>query len=342
MKKPLLQKETRVWRTYKGGRMLDEYLGKENPCDTDRPEDWISSFVEAKNKNYVRGEGITTVVRDGVEMPITEAVSVDDFGQGRTESGVLIKLLDAAERLGIQVHPTPEFSRANFGTGYGKTECWHILGARDDADASIYIGFKEGITRERWEELFKKQDVDGMLDALHRFQVKPGDTVLVRAGTPHAIGAGCFLLEIQEPTDYTMRVEKITVAGDALTPHQIHYGVGEEKLFDCFVYEGLSEKAARERFFLKARREVSYTTLVDYNDTPHFALATLAQGDKIERDSFLTLVVTEGGELSVGGEIYRLKRADKLFVPAGLGEIRSLGARAIVCLPPRKLSEKEG
>ena len=336
MKKPLFQNETRVWRTYRGGKMLDRFLGKQICEDTTYPEDWISSFVEAKNKNYIPGEGLTRVILDGEELPITEAVSPDDFGEGRGESGVLIKLLDAAERLGIQVHPTPEFSRENFGTDYGKTECWHILGARENTDASIYIGFKEGITRERWEELFRSQDIDGMLASLHRFSVKPGDTVLVRAGTPHAIGAGCFLLEIQEPTDYTMRVEKITVAGDVLTPHQIHYGVGEERLFDCFVYEGLTESEARERFFLPERRETGFTTLVDYSDTPCFALVRLASGDEIERESFLTLVITEGGELSAGGENYSVKRGDKLFVPAGSGRIKMKSASAIVCLPPRK------
>ena len=336
MKKPLFQKETRVWRTYKGGKMLDAYLGKDTAADTAYPEDWISSFVEAKNKNYIEGEGITTVIKDGAEMPITEAVTTEDFGEGRADSGVLIKLLDAAERLGIQVHPTPDFSRANFGTDYGKTECWHILGAREGENASIYIGFKQGITREKWEELFRAQDIPGMLASLHRFEVKPGETVLVRAGTPHAIGAGCFLLEIQEPTDYTMRVEKITVAGDALTPHQIHYGVGEEKLFDCFLYDGLTEEEARDRFFLKPRRVEGSTTLVDYSDTPCFALSTLGDGDFIERDHFLTLVITSAGEISVGDDTYTAQRGDKLFVPAGSGRITMKGATAIACMPPKR------
>ncbi len=337
MKKPFLQKETRVWRTYKGGKLLDEFLGKSDPHDTECPEDWISSFVEAKNKNYIPGEGITTVTVGGKEMPITEAVEDGDFGEGRTDSGVLIKLLDAAERLGIQCHPDPAFSRIHFGTDYGKTECWYVLGSRDDMDASIYIGFKEGISRDKWKKLFDEQDVPGMLACLHRFSVKPGDTVLVRAKTPHAIGAGCFLLEIQEPTDYTMRVEKITVAGDALTPHQIHYGVGEEALLDCFDYDGLTEEQARERFFLPARKESdSYTTLVDYSDTPCFALAEAFGGAAFTPDSFVTLVATEKSSLTVGDEHTALSRGDKLFVPFGAGEISVLSGRVIVCIPPKK------
>ena len=337
MKRPLLQTENRVRRTYRGGRHIDEFLGKENPADSFYPEDWISSFVEAKNRIYVKGEGVSSFIVDGKLVPITEAVSVEDFGEGREESGVLVKLLDAAERLGIQVHPTPEFSHRHFSSEHGKTECWHILSA--DEGAAVYIGFKEGITKEIWSKLFFGQDIDGMLSCLHKMSVKSGDTVLVRAGTPHAIGEGCFLLEIQEPTDYTMRVEKTTLAGETLTPMQVHYGVGEEALLDCFVYEGLSESAAREKFFLREKageRAFPVTMLVNYDDTPCFALGILKGDDRILPESFVTLVFTEGGEVKVGEEALAIKRGDKVFVPYGCGEISVVGAVAIVCYPPER------
>ena len=62
----------------------------------------------------------------------------------------------------------------------------------------MYLGFKENITRSYFKTLFEKQDIPAMLDTMHRFEVSEGDVILVTAGTPHAIGAGCFLLEIQE------------------------------------------------------------------------------------------------------------------------------------------------
>ena len=136
--KPLFQTENRVWRTYRGGKQLDLFLGKSSAEDSFFPEDWISSFVEAKNKNYIPGEGLSHVFVDGNLMKITDVVTPEDLGPGRTDSGVLIKLLDAAERLGIQVHPTPDFSRKHFGTNYGKTECWHILDAKYNL-ASLYF-----------------------------------------------------------------------------------------------------------------------------------------------------------------------------------------------------------
>ncbi len=337
MTKVLFQCETRVRRTYRGGRLIDEFLGKANPADTGTPEDWISSFVEAKNRNYTEGEGLTEVIDCHERKRLCEAVSADDFGPGRSDSGVLIKLLDAGERLGIQVHPTPEFAKAHFGVGYGKTECWHILGVREGEDCAVYIGFREGITREVWHGLYEKQDVEGMLALMHRIPIKAGDTVLVRAGTPHAIGAGCFLLEIQEPTDFTMRVEKVTVSGEALTPHQLHYGAGEDALFDCFDYDGISESEARRRFLIEGHRVgIGRECLVGYSDTPCFALEKMTCGGILNApDSFVTLVITDGGDVSVGGEAMTVRRGDKLFVPYGSGDIASRGAEMLVCYPPR-------
>ncbi len=336
MKKPLLQTENRVRRTYRGGKALDAFLGKETQSDSFAPEDWISSFTEAKNKDFIEGEGISRVLIDGEEVPLPDAISPNDFGIGRSESGVLVKLLDAGERLGIQVHPTPDFSLKYFSSPHGKTECWHILSA--EKDAAVYIGFKEGITKDEWKRLFLSQDIDGMLSWLHRLSVKAGDTVLVKAGTPHAIGAKCFLLEIQEPTDYTMRVEKTTVSGDVLTPMQVHYGVGEEALLDCFIYEGLSEDEARDRYFLKSQKGSKGFTeemYVTYDDTLCFALGVLKDGEKLTPDSFITLVVTHPGELKIGETLLNVKRGDKLFVPFGCGSVHSDKAEVIVCFPPK-------
>ena len=336
MKRPLLQTENRVRRTYRGGKALDSFLGKDNPVESFYPEDWISSFIEAKNKDYIKGEGLSKVLIDGKEVAITDAVSKEDLGCGREECGVLVKLLDAGERLGVQVHPTPEFSMKHFGCTHGKTECWHILNADDNA--SIYIGFKEGISREEWKRLFEAQDIDGMLDRLHRIKVSKGDTVLVRAGTPHAIGAGCFLLEIQEPTDYTMRVEKITVAGEHLTPMQIHYGVGEEALLDCFIYEGLSESEAKKKYFLSTKiagGEYPNTMMVTYDDTPCFALGRIGTGESITPSSFVTLVVTKEGRIRFGDETMTLTRGSKVLMPYGCGTCYCEDAEAIVCYPPR-------
>ena len=340
MKKPIKQLPTFAWRTYRGGAMIKQYQGQKDAEDTFYPEDWISSFVEAKNKNYVKNEGITRVLYNGAERLITEVVEPSDFGEGRTDSGVLIKFLDAAERLGIQVHPTKDYAKKFFNSTYGKTECWHILGTRNIGEpACIYLGFKEYVTKELWKELFEKQDIKGMLSAMHRFEVKEGDTVLVTGGTPHAIGAGCFLLEIQEPSDYTMRTEKVTLAGDTLTPMQIHYGVGEEKMLDCFDYTPKSEEQIRESLFLKPRKDQEnpeITHLVTYNDTSCFALEQItAKEITLKKSSFITIIATaDNGVMEYDGGDFKMNRGDKYFIPAQT-KITLKNAEALICYPPK-------
>lgn len=345
MKEPIKQLPTFAWRTYRGGAMIKEYLGISPAEDSSYPEDWISSFVEAKNKEYVENEGITRVITSNGERLITQVVDKNDFGEGRNDSGVLIKFLDSAERLGIQVHPTKEYAKKIFNSSYGKTECWHILNTRNMGEpAVIYLGFKEFVTKEIWKDLFDRQDIQGMLNAMHRFEVKAGDTVLVTGGTPHAIGAGCFLLEIQEPSDYTMRTEKITVAGDELTPMQIHYGVGEKKMLDCFDYTPKSREQIKKQFFLKPRPKngkENITDLVTYDDTPCFGLEKVASGTvTYVRPHFFTVISTKsGGELVYSVGEYKLSRGDKFFIPANV-EITLKNAEALICYPPEKENVK--
>lgn len=331
------QKPTFVNRTYRGGKLLREFLGDSNAVDNFEPEDWISSFVEAKNKNYIKNEGISRVITPNGEKFITDVINADCFGAGRKDSGVLIKFLDASERLGIQVHPTKNYARKVFCSEYGKTECWHVLGTRNDEKnkAVVYLGFKQGITKEIWKELFDKQDVDGMLSYMHKFEVKKGDTILVTGGTPHAIGSGCFLLEIQEPSDYTMRAETVTVAGEVLTAKQIHYGVGIENMLNCFEYIGRSYKDTYDLFFLKPRKGLqSEEVLVSYDDTKCFALKKATDYSASE-SSFVTVVAINGGGILYSDkERYNLVAGDRFFIKANV-RFTVKNANVLICYPPK-------
>lgn len=340
MKKAIRQLPTFAARTYRGGKVMRKFLGLGDTEDNFYPEDWISSFTEAKNKDYVPNEGLTRVLFEGKETLITDVVTPEDFGEGREDSGVLIKFIDSAERLGIQVHPTKDYALRYFNSTYGKTECWHILGGREDSAERpcVYLGFKENVTKESWRELFMKQDIEGMLDSLHRFEVSAGDTILVCGGTPHAIGASNFLLEIQEPSDYTMRVEKTTVAGEALTPKQVHYGVGEEAMLDCFDYTPHTREEIMEMFFLSPKKTAHGTEmLVDYADTPCFALEKVSDGTHaLNFSRFVTVVTTKGGgTLSCAGETHTLTAGDKFFIPAKT-PFELDNATALICHPPKK------
>lgn len=331
--------ETRVSRTYRGGKLLDAFLGKQTCEDSFYPEDWISSFVEAKAKDYIPNEGLT-LTENGKFL--SELVNQSDFGPGRTEAGVLIKLLDSCERLGIQVHPTDAYAMKLFHSPWGKTECWHILDTRtiNGETPKVYLGFKPGITRDMWEDYYRRQDVQAMLDAMHAVEVRTGDTVLVCGGTPHAIGAGCLMVEIQQPSDYTMRCETVPLSGPPYTPQQIHYGAGEEAMLDCFNYTPMTQEELEAKYLLKPviTENDHYTRLdyVRYSDTPCFALSELRGAFTLREEYFLTLVVLEnGGYMEADGVRYPFVRGDKYFVPADT-EIRCRDCKVLVCYPPEK------
>ena len=340
-KKPLKICSTRAWRTYLGGYLLDVLYGVTEPKDSNFPEEWIASLVVARTagREHIINEGLSKI--DGSSMTLKDVIAADAvnmLGEKHYEKygltlGVLVKLIDSSERLSIQAHPDRITAKRLFSSEFGKTECWHILGGRTvkEQPPVIYFGFRKGVTREKWVELFKRQDISGMLDCLHKFPANPGDTFLIEGGIPHAIGAGCFLVEIQEPTDYTIRVERVTESGLVIDDFMCHQGLGFEKMFDCFSYAGMSRQEICEKWRINPRVLNScpdYTEyeIVGYGDTPYFKANIIEIDGLFEADTyglFYGLFVLSGeGHIKTDESEYRLTKTDQFFIPAYAGKVR--------------------
>ncbi len=317
----------RAWRTYIGGALIDRLHGKSGE-DGHFPEEWIMSLTECRNsgRENIKREGMSRLVGSGEllsdyisEHP--ELLGTRHFEKYGADTGVLVKLIDSAERLSIQVHPTREKAMRYFGSSFGKAESWHILGGREADDPCIYLGFREGVTAKRWREIFDAQDIDAMLGCLNRIKVKRGDTFLIKGGVPHAIGAGCFLLEVQEPTDYTLRTERTTVSGFHISDEMCHQGIGFERMMDCFEYDGVGLEKTLSKYKLIPRRSGAETVLIDYGDTPYFALGMLeSEHDLVlePSDVFCGLYVLEGsGKAMSDDSCESLDPGDQFFVPSG-------------------------
>ena len=333
-KYPIRLDNPRAWRTYLGGSRLDRLHGIDPGTDGHFPEEWIMSVVEARNagREDIKEEGMSHVLESGVTLKaLIEADPEGMLGKGfvrehGTLPGVLVKLIDSAERLTLQVHPDRQTAEKLFHSQYGKTECWYILEAREvnGEKPCIYYGFKEGITRAKWKDLFDRQDIPGMLDAMQRFEVKTGDTVLIEGGMPHAIGAGCFLVEIQEPTDYTIRVERTTPSGFPVADSLCHQGLGFETMLDVFHYDNLTREAIYQKGFQKPKVVSvpggSITTLIGYDRIPFFQLQEIRTDSSIAvpvTKVFSGLYILEGsGELICGDKNIALEKTAQFFVPA--------------------------
>ena len=339
-KYPIRLDSPRAWRTYTGGANLNALHGNDNGEISQFPEEWIMSVVEARNagREDIIGEGLSHLL-DEDNLSLKELVSSNPslyLGEKHAshwgnQMGVLVKLIDSAERLTVQVHPNKELARTLFDSDFGKTESWHILKTFevDGEKACVYMGFKEGITKEEWKHLFDIQDIQGMLDCMHKIEVHPGDTILIKGGVPHAIGAGCFLCEIQEPTDYTVRIEKVTPAGLTIAESMLHQGLGFEKMFDCFIYEGISEDEAKSRWFIPAKtisqsEKTIHRTIIGYDTCPLFTLEEIVTSDSITLACppvFSGLYILEGeGALISGDKSIEIAKAQQYFLPAGTEE----------------------
>lgn len=329
----------RAWRTYLGGAVLDELHGAVQGEDNHFPEEWIMSVVAARNagREDIPNEGMSHIkaledltLKEYLEGNPEAFLGKDHASKLGAHPGVLVKLIDSSERLTIQVHPDREKAMELFQTPFGKTECWHILGGRsvDGKRPGIYLGFREGITEEKWRTLFERQDISGMLGCLHWFEVEAGNTILIEGGVPHAIGAGCFLAEIQEPTDYTIRVERVTPSGYQMADESCHQGLGFDRMFECFHYEGLSREEIRRRWFLPSkvtasREGANVIKLVDYQDTSFFAMRKLDISDRLtlNETTFSAFYVLHGkGKFEAEEGVLSLQAPQQIFIPANTGK----------------------
>lgn len=321
---------TRVYRAYYGGKNLDIIEGRENPQISRFPEDWIGSVTTAFNPGRdVENEGLSKTCDGTYLKDIIEANKEDMIGK-RENMSLLFKLLDSAERLVIQVHPTVEFAKEHFNSEYGKTECWYML----NDGGNVYLGFKPGITKEYWKELFEKQDVEGMLNALHHFKVKKGDFIFVAGGVPHAIDEGCFMAELQEPTDLMVIPERVTPSGVELSDVKLHGGLGFEKMFDCFAYDGQEREAVYEKYFIKPQKiDDNLKVIADERITDKFKLYEISvSGEYVYNlDSYCIGLVTEGNGFVNNISV---KAGERFFVSENEKELYIKGSMKIfVCNP---------
>ena len=199
----------RIW----GGRKLAEFFGKKLPPNKQIGESWeIVDRPEAQS-----------VVSDG---PLKGKTLHELWSQHRQEIfgdvpqaprfPLLIKLLDAQEKLSLQVHP-PEKIATKLG-GEPKTECWYVASA--ESDAELFVGFSQPITREQFEKSLR---AGSAADHVHTIRVQPGDAMFLPAGRFHAVGAGNVLVEIQQNSDTTYRVfDWNRVDQSTAKPRQLH------------------------------------------------------------------------------------------------------------------------
>ena len=199
----------RVW----GGRRLESLYGKRLPPDATVGESWEITD---------RPEGVSVIANGPLAGRtlrwLMEEHAAELLGAARALGGrfpLLVKILDAQDKLSLQVHPPAAL--AAFLGGEPKTEMWYITDATPDA--ALFVGLKRGVTRAQ----FEARVADGTVaECFHRVNVRAGDAMFLPSGRVHAIGAGSVLFEIQQNSDTTYRVFDWNRVGLDGRPRELH------------------------------------------------------------------------------------------------------------------------
>ena len=348
-----------VWNKlvrYPGGREIDRFRGIEPACDDGRPEAWIGSDTKVNNTppdSPYEGHA-RVILPSGREMYLYEAIALNPeavlgkkhLSISGKKLGVLVKLLDAQYQLQLQCHPSRENAKKYFDSDFGKAESWYIIGMRDDTAEPpyVYMGFKEGVTKETFGAAFDMDDVSKMEACCHKVPVQIGDVFNISPGLPHAVGAGCFLVEVQEPSDITLEWSKLRVRGAVPTKiQQLH----REILLDCYEYDGADYENNLTKYSIKPKtiREGNWGAeklMIGPDQTPYFSFTTLdakAPAEILTR-GFATVVIVLSGSGTIkwkGGEM-QVKKADELFIPVSVEDLsvepQKEGLSIVLCKPP--------
>jgi mannose-6-phosphate isomerase len=309
---PLRLEPTRVYRFYRGGAQLARFRGGEAE-DGSFPEDWVCSVTGATNAGRQQADEGLTRLEDG--RLLREAVAQEPeawLGPAHVErfgvtTGLLVKLLDPAERILVHTHPDRAFAASHLGSEFGKTEAWIVLATREGA-GEAFVGLREAVEPAEYREWIERQDVERLLGSLNHVPLRAGDVVYVPAGVPHAIGGGMLIAELQEPTDFSIVCEW---EGYPVRPEDAHLGLGWDTALDAL------DLAAHE----------------PVRELPETAAAFFWADDRIEAAGrFAALIVLEG-EGEIAG--IAVQRGDVLAVPATVPELEASGAIAVLrCLAP--------
>ena len=276
-----------------GGEELSKLYGKEIPSKT-TGESFEASIVP----------GFISKTEDGDFSDLIK--NTEMTGEGGFN--LLFKLIDAKDKLSVQVHPDDATAKI-LGGERGKTECWYVVSAKEGA--FLYLGFNEGVTADEFKEACYE---GGMEKLLSKVPVKKGDFFFVPAKTVHAIGEGLVIAELQQSCDTTYRVydyERRDKNGNLRDLHRMEAIASTEVVpYKGSQCEKLTE--TRERLC-----KCEYFDIVKVVGT----------SEKEETDGKYILIFFEEGsaEITYCGGSVSAKAGDTFFIPANLGEFKIEG-----------------
>ena len=347
----------RVLRLYRGGSGIDRLCGIEPAVDNNFPENWIASCIEGNGRVYHSpGHGISKVMVDGRCVGFPEhlaAHAAEMLGEKHLRRygavpAVLVKLLDSAEELPLQVHPTRDDARRYLHADYGKTEAWIVLATHEvDGEAPyLRVGFNDALDEAAFTREARNGRFETGLTMLNKLRVAPGDVILIRGGLPHAIGPGVTMVEIMEPSDFVVIPER-ECCGVVLDEKQRFMGIAPETALGIFDFTPTTGEALRKRCrpasrVLAATASGTLRSLIAPTDCEYFSAVELTLAGEWEFDNpdSCGIGIVVDGELDFDG--ITVGRGGNFFLPWCIKRLPVTGrGRLIMVRPPAVRDERK-
>lgn len=300
---PLLKEK--VW----GGNALAERFGKKPSGSENIGESWEISAISDSRSIVSNGFLAGNTLEELIEVYMGDITGDSVYEKFGNEFPLLIKLIEAREDLSVQVHPGNELAKKRHHA-YGKTEMWYIL--ESDQDSKIYTGFREGITKEMYEEAVKN---GSLAELLNVEKAEPGDAFFTPAGRVHAIGAGIVLVEIQQTSDITYRVFDWNRKSEGKEKRELHIDLALEAID----FKELPGK--------KIKSSTDINKIQNLVDSEFFHTNLLHIDRTIKReyyllDSFVIYICIEG-EFHIKWEenLDQVKKGETILLPAMIKEV---------------------
>ncbi len=292
-----------------GGDRLKELSGADRP-DGPVGEAWIMSNRDGAVSRIANGPLAGADLSEYLDVFPDAAGHVCKYGV----FPLLIKLIDAADKLSVQVHPDDLYAAKNEKEP-GKCEVWYVIDA--EPGSVIITGLAEGTSVR---EVTEKEPAEGMFREIYPV---PGDVIFIPPGLIHSIGAGILICEIQQNSDLTYRIFDFGRKWGG-APRELHL----QKAADCIVNYSNDDIQAR-RFSKGGPDDPSVLCSCDKFTVFKFsATAEVPAVFKVKDDRFAALtVVSEDAEAELvsGGEVIRLTFGSSVFLPAGSGNVTVMG-----------------
>ncbi|MFL2600405.1 MAG: type I phosphomannose isomerase catalytic subunit [Flavobacteriaceae bacterium] len=294
------QSKYRIW----GGNSLKTKYGK--PFKNDKiGESWeissVPNSISRVSNGFLKGKGLDELIKTYKSRLVGEYI----YKKHNIKFPILVKLIDAKDKLSIQTHPDDKTSKVKHSST-GKTEFWYIMDSKKNSQ--IVLGFKKGITKK----IYKKHVLKGTIDQIVEYKsINSGDSYLINPGQIHAIGKGIILAEIQQTSDVTYRIydyDRIDVNGKK---RELHTDLAEDVIdFENRDNFNLNNKKSNNLVNLKYFKinilNISEELILDLNEIDSFSIFICIEGELkyFEKNNSGTLL--RGSSILIPAEINKI------------------------------------